>query len=207
MNKRGLRLYFIYGSNRGDTAGSLEVIRQALAGGATMFQLREKGPGALEGPALLDFAMSVKSLTAAYGVPFIVNDDVDLAMETDADGIHIGQDDMNPADLPGWFDRKIIGLSVGNPVELARSDLRNVDYIGTGPVFPTQSKDDAGEAIGTAGLERMRKDIGSMPMVAIGGITRGNYKACLAAGADGIAVISAIAGADDATRAAEEFLK
>lgn len=207
MNKMDLRLYFIYGSAQGDAAASLDVIRQALEGGVTMFQLREKGPGALEGRSLLDFASSVKSLTSEYGIPFIVNDDADLAMEVDADGIHIGQDDIKPADLPRWFDRKIIGLSVGSPEELALSDLRNVDYIGTGPVFPTQSKDDAGAAIGTAGLRRMREDIGRMPMVAIGGITHANYKACLEAGADGIAVISAISGAGDVTRAAHGFLK
>lgn len=207
MNKVDLRLYFIYGSAQGDAAGSLNVIRQALAGGITMFQLREKGAGALEGRSLLDFASSVKSLTSEYGVPFIVNDDVDLAMEVEADGIHIGQDDMKPADLPRWFDRKIIGLSVGSREELVLSDLSNVDYIGTGPVFPTRSKDDAGAAIGTAGLRQMREDIGRMPMVAIGGITHANYKACLESGADGIAVISSISGADDVTRAAREFLK
>lgn len=207
MIKQDLRLYFIYGSDKGNIKDSLDVVRQALENGITMFQLREKGPGALQGQTLMDFAFAVKSLTAEYGVPFIVNDDVELAMEIDADGIHIGQDDVRPAELPGWFDEKIIGLSVGNADELAASDLRNVDYIGTGPVFATQSKDDAGEAIGVQGLEWMRGQIGALPMVAIGGITQENYTACLEAGADGVAVISAIAGADDVGVAVRSFLK
>ena len=206
MNRKNLQLYFVYGSHQGDTERSLEVIRQALEGGITMFQLREKGGGALQGRALLDFARSVRSLTSEYGVPFIVNDDSALAMEAGADGLHIGQNNIPHADLPGWFDEKIVGLSVGNADELSASDLRSVDYIGTGPVFATQSKDDAGEAIGITGLEWMRSQVGPLPMVAIGGITHENYRACLEAGADGAAVISAIAGADDVEKAVRRFL-
>ncbi|CAM4187757.1 thiamine phosphate synthase [Lacicoccus alkaliphilus] len=206
MNKKDLKLYFVYGSDQGDVERSLEVIRQALEAGITMFQLREKGEGALQGRALLDFARSVRALTLEYGVPFIVNDDAALAMEAGADGLHIGQDDIPPADLSAWFDEKIVGLSVGNAHELAASDLQEVDYIGTGPVFATQSKDDAGEAIGITGLEWMRNQVGPLPMVAIGGITHENYKACLDAGADGAAVISAIAGAEDVGQAVRRFL-
>lgn len=206
MNKTDLRLYFIYGSNNGDTTTSLSIIEQALQSGITLFQLREKGQGALTGEALRDFALSVQKLTTRYEVPFIINDDVELALALKADGIHIGQDDMDPDRLPAYFDDKIVGLSVRDEAELAVSCLDNVSYIGTGPVFPTGSKDDAGAAIGVAGLKLMRQKIGTLPMVAIGGITESNYTDCITEGADGIAVISAIAGADNIAHAVRNFL-
>ncbi len=206
MNKTDLRLYFIYGSNNGDTTTSLSIIEQALQSGITLFQLREKGQGALTGEALRDFALSVQKLTTRYEVPFIINDDVELALALKADGIHIGQDDMDPDRLPAYFDDKIVGLSVRDEAELAVSCLDNVSYIGTGPVFPTGSKDDAGAAIGVSGLKLMRQKIGTLPMVAIGGITESNYTDCITEGADGIAVISAIAGADNIAHAVRNFL-
>src|SRR5699024_7402812 len=206
MNKTDLRLYFIYGSNNGDTTTSLSIIDQALQCGITLFQLREKGQGALTGEALRDFALSVQKLTTRYEVPFIINDDVELALALKADGIHIGQDDMDPDRLPAYFDDKIVGLSVRDEAELAVSSLDNVSYIGTGPVFPTGSKDDAGAAIGVSGLKLMRQKIGTLPMVAIGGITESNYTDCITEGADGIAVISAIAGADNIAHAVRNFL-
>lgn len=206
MNKADLRLYFIYGSNSGETNTSLSIIEQALQSGITLFQLREKGQGALTGEALKDFALSVQELTARYNVPFIINDDVELALAVKADGIHIGQDDMDPDSLPAYFDDKLVGLSVRDETELAASSLDNVSYIGTGPVFPTGSKDDAGAAIGVSGLKLMRQKIGTLPMVAIGGITESNYTDCITEGADGIAVISAIAGADNIAHAVRNFL-
>lgn len=207
MNKNDLRLYFIYGSDNGHPENSLYVIEQALKNGVTSFQLREKGNDALTGERLQDFAFSVKELTSKYDVPFIINDDVELAMTVKADGIHLGQDDMKPNELPAYFDDKIVGLSVRDEAELADSSLDNVDYIGTGTVFPTHSKEDAGEATGVAGLKVMREKIGNLPMVAIGGITLSNYKDCLKNGADGIAVISAISHADDIEQAVRSFLK
>ena len=207
MNKNDLRLYFIYGSDSGDVKNSLDVIEQALQSGVTLFQLREKGHGALTGKELKDFALSVQELTARYDVPFIINDDVELALAVKADGIHIGQDDMSPQKLPAYFDDKIVGLSVRDERELAASNLDNVNYIGTGPVFPTLSKDDAGDATGVSGLKLMREKIGDLPMIAIGGITENNYRECIENGADGIAVISAISQADDIDRAIRNFLK
>ncbi len=207
MNKNDLRLYFIYGSNGGDIKNSLDIIEQALQSGITLFQLREKGTDALTGKKLQDFALSVKELTAGYNVPFIINDDVDLARAVQADGIHIGQDDMSPEKLPVYFDDKIVGLSVRDEMELAASNLDNVDYIGTGPVFATSSKDDAGEAIGVSGLKLVREKIGNLPMAAIGGITLHNYTQCLENGADGIAVISAISQSEDIRHSVRKFLE
>lgn len=207
MNKNDLRLYFIYGSNGGDIKSSLHIIEQALQSGITLFQLREKGTDALTGKKLQDFALSIKELTAGYNVPFIINDDVDLARAVQADGIHIGQDDMSPEKLPVYFDDKIVGLSVRDEMELAASNLDNVDYIGTGPVFATSSKDDAGETIGVSGLKLMREKIGNLPMVAIGGVTLNNYNQCLENGADGIAVISAISQSEDIRHSVRKFLE
>lgn len=206
MNKSDLRLYFIYGSDGGNIKSSLDIIEKALQSGITLFQLREKGHGALTGKALQDFALSVQELTARYDVPFIINDDVQLALAVKADGIHIGQDDMSPEKLPEYFDDKIVGLSVRDELELSASNLENVNYIGTGPVFPTLSKDDAGQATGVYGLKLMREKIGELPMVAIGGITEDNYPECIENGADGIAVISAISQADDIDLAVRNFL-
>lgn len=206
MNKNDLRLYFIFGSDGGDIAGSLDIIELALQSGVTSFQLREKGRAALVGKELKDFAHSVQELTVRYDVPFIINDDVELALAVKADGIHIGQDDISPEKLPAYFDDKIVGLSVRDERELAASNLDNVSYIGTGPVFPSLSKDDAGEAVGVAGLKLMREKIGELPMAAIGGITENNYPECIENGADGIAVISAISQADDISQAVRNFL-
>lgn len=206
MNKDDLRLYFIYGSDGGDIKNSLDIIEQALQNGITLFQLREKGHAALIGKELKNFALSVQELTSRYDVPFIINDDVELALAVQADGIHIGQDDMGPEKLPVYFNDKIVGLSVRDKMELAASNLDNVDYIGTGPVFPTSSKDDAGEAIGVSGLRLMREKIKDLPMVAIGGITLHNYIHCLENGADGIAVISAISQSKNIGLSVRKFL-
>ncbi|MXQ50099.1 thiamine phosphate synthase [Salinicoccus hispanicus] len=205
MNPEDLRLYFICGSNNVQR-DALLVIEEALAHGVTMFQLREKGPGALEGEALTDFAAEIKHLCQKHSVPFIVNDDVPLAERVGADGIHLGQDDQKVTSLSSYFDDKIIGLSVRDHTELEQSDLSNVDYIGTGPVFPTHSKDDAGSTIGVEGLEAMRQQIGELPMVAIGGINSENFRSCLENGADGVSFISAIAQAENVGRAVKGFL-
>lgn len=189
MNKEILRLYLIAGS--GSFKNPLKDLETAFKQGVTCFQLREKGDNIKSGQALVDFALEVKSLCKKYDVPLIINDNSALAERIDADGIHIGQDDMKPQALPEYFNDKIIGLSVGNTEELRASNLERVSYIGIGPVYATSSKDDAGEAIGTAGLKQVAERT-NLPAVAIGGITVNNYKACLENGADGICVISAI---------------
>ncbi|WP_250130222.1 thiamine phosphate synthase [Jeotgalicoccus sp. WY2] len=140
--------------------------------------------------------MEIKSLCRQYEVTFIINDDVKLAEEIEADGIHIGQDDMEPDMLPDYFNDKIIGLSVGSVKELEASSLDRVSYLGIGPVFSTLSKDDAGDAIGTNGLKQVVNRT-KLPTAAIGGITEQNYKSCLENNADGICVISAITKSDN----------
>ena len=194
MNKDILRLYLIASSS--SFKNSLKDLETAFKAGVTCFQLREKGADIKTSKELLDFALEVKVLCSRYNVAFIINDDVLLAEAAEADGIHIGQDDMDPDMLPAYFNDKIIGLSVGNLTELKSSSLSRVAYLGIGPVFSTLSKEDAGEAIGIEGLRKLVNHT-KLPTAAIGGITEENYKRCLDSGADGICVISAITGADN----------
>lgn len=194
MNKEILRLYLIASSS--SFKNPLQDLKTAFKSGVTCFQLREKGTAIKTGEDLKDFALEIKALCKKYDVAFIINDDVKLAEEIEADGIHIGQDDMEPAMLPAYFNDKIIGLSVGNVSELESSSLQKVSYLGIGPVFSTLSKDDAGAAIGTDGLKQVANRT-ELPTAAIGGITEENYKSCLENGADGICVISAITQSDN----------
>ncbi|MGQ7538770.1 thiamine phosphate synthase [Streptococcus suis] len=119
----------------------------------------------------------------------------------DADGIHLGQEDLSVVEARQLFPGKIIGLSVGTKEEYLNSPIDLVDYIGSGPVFPTLSKDDASPAIGMDGLKQLRKLNSDIPMVAIGGLSAKDCKEVLQAGADGIAVISAISHAEDPYKA------
>ncbi|MEY8560937.1 thiamine phosphate synthase [Jeotgalicoccus halotolerans] len=194
MNKDILRLYLIASSS--SFKNPLKDLETAFKAGVTCFQLREKGADIKTDQELLDFALDVKALCSRYNTAFIINDDVLLAEAAEADGIHIGQDDMNPDMLPEYFNDKIIGLSVGNLTELKSSSLSRIAYLGIGPVFSTLSKEDAGEAIGTEGLRKLVNHT-KLPTAAIGGITEENYKRCLDSGVDGICVISAITGADN----------
>lgn len=205
MERNRLRLYFICGSNN-VKGNPIETIEEALKSGVTMFQLREKGVDSLKGEALFEFASEVKILCDKYDVPYIINDEPELAQRVGADGIHLGQDDMDVSLLSSYFDDKIIGLSVASQREFIESNLKQVDYVGTGPVFSTPSKADAGDAIGLEGLQKMRALIGGLPMVAIGGITPENYQECIENGADGISLISAIAGSEDVGNAVQKFL-
>lgn len=168
------------------------VVEEALKGGITLFQFREKGEGALEGLEKLELAIQIKELCKKYNVPFIVNDDIDLAMEIDADGVHVGQDDIGVDEIRKLMPDKIIGLSIRNEEEFQQSKVEYVDYVGVGPVFDTQSKDDAGGAIGYEGLELMRKLLPQMPLVAIGGIQTKHIKDIIKTNMDGVSIISAI---------------
>ena len=194
-----LSLYLVAG--RADCgARSLEdVVAAALRGGATLMQLREKDAPVAEQVAL---AKALKRLLAPFDVPLIVNDHIEVALESGADGLHLGQGDLDPAEARGRLGPdSILGLSVGSPDELSRSDLEPVDYVGTGPVYATGTKADAGAAIGPTGLREMRRRI-ALPMVAIGGISHANAAEVGACGVEGIAVVSAVCAASQPEAAA-----
>ncbi len=179
-----------------------EIARLAIEGGADAIQLRDKH---LSGKELLRCALEIRELTKKAGALFIVNDRLDVALASRADGVHLGQDDI-PARLarplcpPGF----IIGVSAGTPEEAAQAERDGADYVGLGPICHTDSKSDAGLACGFDAITQV-KNVTSIPVVAIGGLGPENAGQALKAGADGIAVISAVVSQDDVAGAARRL--
>ena len=207
FNKELLKLYFICGTTTCLGKDLYTVVEDALKGGITLFQFREKGEGALEGREKVELAIKLQELCKKYNVPFIVNDDIELALEIDADGVHVGQDDLGVDEIRKLMPNKIIGLSIGNEEELKQSKVEYVDYVGVGPVYVTQSKDDAGGAIGYEGLELMRKLLPRMPLVAIGGIQTQHIKDVMKTNVDGVSIISAISYSDNIEKTVREMIE
>lgn len=170
----------------------LYVLEEALKGGVTMFQFREKGANALQGAAYVNFAKQCQSLCKQYNVPFIVNDDLELAVQLNADGLHIGQDDAAIEAARQAMTGKILGVSVHSFEEAETAIQAGADYVGIGPIFTTQSKADAEPPCGTDFLQQVAIKYPSLPVVGIGGISSNNAAQVLATGIDGIAVISTI---------------
>lgn len=201
-----LQVYFIMGSNN-CTKDPLSVLKEALDGGVTLFQFREKGEGALIGEDRVRFAKEVQALCREYGVPFIVNDDVELAIELDADGVHVGQDDEGITSVREKMGDKIIGVST-HTIEEARWAIENgADYLGVGPIFPTSTKKDTKAVQGTKGLAHFREQGITIPIVGIGGITIENTASVIEAGADGVSVISAISLAESAYESTKKLVE
>ncbi|AIQ23576.1 thiamine-phosphate pyrophosphorylase [Paenibacillus sp. FSL H7-0737] len=201
-----LKVYFIMGSVNCRIAPA-KVLKEAVAGGITMFQFREKGTGALTAQVKFNLGRRLQKICRANGVPFIVNDDIDLAIALDADGIHVGQDDTPALAIRQLLgEDKIVGVSAHSLAEARQAIADGADYLGIGPVYPTSSKEDAQAVRGTSVIEEIRNSGITIPLVGIGGITVHNAAPVLAAGADGISVISAIAGAEDIALAARGFV-
>jgi thiamine-phosphate pyrophosphorylase len=153
-----------------------------------------------------DDAMAVKAVTAHHGIPLIINDRVDIAMLVDADGVHLGQDDIPFAQARRLIgDRKILGASVHNLDELTAALPGNPDYLGVGTIYPSASKATLADQ-GTAILKAVRQMTG-LPIVGIGGITLDNLKPVIAAGANGVAVISALSDRGDIKQNAQALLR
>lgn len=178
-----------------------DVVRESLEGGVTFVQLREKGLDAAE---FCREAAEIKALCREFGVPFVVNDNVDVAVAVDADGVHVGQSDMEAGDVrakvgPG----KIVGVSAQTVEQAVLAEKRGADYLGVGAVFPTGSKADAVDV----SRETLKAICGAVriPVVAIGGITRENAAELAGTGICGLAVISAIYAQKDIRRAAAEL--
>ncbi|TVX99991.1 thiamine phosphate synthase [Cohnella terricola] len=171
----------------------LEVIESALRGGADIVQLRDKISSKRE---LVEKAKRLKDLTARYGVPLIVNDHPDVALAADADGVHLGQEDM-PISVAREIlgPKRIVGLSTHRIEQARAAEWEGADYIGVGPVFPTATKPGR-QAVTTAYVSQAAADI-RIPCVAIGGITENNADEVLKAGARRLCAVSAIVGHDD----------
>jgi thiamin-phosphate kinase len=185
--KRKLRFYFITDDLVADFS-PLNQTHIAVQAGATIIQYRNKSFSS----RFLKEVYEIRDLCKCNAIPFIVNDNILLAKAVMADGVHLGQEDEDPATARRILgDQAIIGLSVSNLSELERSDLLRCDYIGTGPVFSTQTKADAKKAIGLSGFEAV-VHASPIPVLAIGGIDQHNAESCFRHGASGVAVISAI---------------
>ncbi|MFC1628231.1 thiamine phosphate synthase [Gemmatimonadota bacterium] len=179
-----------------------EIVSAAIAGGVTTVQLREKDTPTGE---FLELALRMRTITRESEVTFIVNDRLDIALASDADGIHVGQDDM-PADVTRRLigPDRILGVTAGDSEQARTAIEAGADYIGCNAVFATHTKTDTGIPLGLAGLEELVRSV-DVPVVAIGGINITNAAEVLATGVAGIAVVSAIVAADDPEKAAREL--
>lgn len=200
-----LRLYLVTDAPERCSCGLLETVRRAICGGATVVQYRREHA---DSATMLHEAAQLRTLTGEAGIPFIVNNDVRLALEVEADGVHVGQRDMPPAQVRRLIGRRMmLGLSVSNADEMRAVDASLVDYVGCGPVFPTTTKGDAAPAVGAEGWARLSA-LCPLPLVAIGGINAARAREIRAAGrCNGVAVVSAICGVPDPAAAAAEILQ
>ena len=200
-DKKDLLLYAVTDRHWLNGRSLNEVVKESLDGGVTFVQLREKE---LDDETFLKEAKELQSLCGEYHVPFVINDNVDIAMKINADGVHVGQSDMEAGDVrsklgPG----KIIGVSAATVEQAVLAEKRGADYLGVGAVFPTGSKDDAVDV----SHETLREicEAVSIPVIAIGGISKKNIHELSGSGICGVAVISAIYAADDIKKAAQEL--
>lgn len=204
MNDFDLSLYLV--TDRSLSGGrELEyIVGEAVRGGVTMVQLREKHCSSRE---FYRLAVQLKRCLAPWRVPLIINDRLDIALACDADGLHLGQSDLSCGIARKILGKnKIIGLSVENVMDVTEANREEVDYIGISPVFSTPTKVDTAPELGLEGI----REIASMarcPSVAIGGINIRNAQSVIAAGADGISVVSAIMSAPDPHLAASELIQ
>ena len=200
--KENLLLYAVTDRHWLDGRTLKEVVLESLEGGVTMLQLREKH---LDEAHFLEEAKELQMLCRSWHVPFLINDNVEIALAMNADGIHVGQSDMAAGDVRKKLgDDKIIGVSAQTVEQALLAEKAGADYLGVGAVFPTSSKDDA-EDVPFETLKAICEAV-SIPVIAIGGITQENVKELTGRGICGIAVISAIYGQKD-IKAASEKLK
>ena len=186
-----LKLYFVMGSQNCDRSPA-RVLEDALSGGVTMFQFREKGIRCLKGKPMMELALELQQLCQKYSVPFIINDDVELALLLNADGVHIGQEDDSIEEVRKNIGNKILGVSAHNVKEAKLALESGADYLGVGPMFHTTTKSDCRIVKGPKVIESIREEGIHLPLVGIGGIHTGNVHEVVKAGSDGVAVISAI---------------
>lgn len=183
--------------------GLLEDTKAALEGGMTYVQMREKGDPMTE-DELLTEALALKALCEEYGVPFVIDDDVELAVKCGADGVHVGQSDMACVEArKALGSAKVVGVSAQTVEQAIQAERDGADYLGVGAVFPTGSKDDADDV--SHDTVKAICDAVSIPVIAIGGISKDNVGQLAGLGLDGIAVISAIYASDDIKAATEDL--
>ena len=200
-DKKGLLLYAVTDRSwlNGETLYSQ--VEKALQGGATFIQLREKN---LDQDHFMEEALELKKLCAAYHVPFVINDNVEIAAKMDADGVHVGQSDMEAGDVRAKLGPdKIIGVSAQTVEQAILAEQRGADYLGVGAMYPTGTKKDA-TAVTPEALSEICQAV-DIPVVAIGGINKNRLEPIKGTGVDGVAVVSAIFAAEDIEKATREL--
>ena len=202
-----VRLNAIVDPERANGRTLAELARMVVAGGATLIQLRDKHGTTRR---MIEEARAIKAALAGTGVPLVVNDRVDVALIAEADGVHVGQEDMRVEDARRLLGRKaIIGLSIKSVALANAAPIDQLDYVGVGGVYATTSKDNPNPPIGVNGLraivDAFRKRRRDLPICGIAGIDAGNAAPVIAAGADGVAVISALSMQADPKAAAREL--
>ena len=199
--EESLLLYAVTDRHWLDGRTLYDVVRDSLDGGVTFLQLREKE---LDDETFLEEAVKLQEMAREYNVPFVINDNVDIAVKMDADGVHVGQSDMEAGNVRALIGPdKILGVSAQTVEQALLAQEKGADYLGVGAVFPTGSKDDADEV----SFETLKEicDAVSIPVVAIGGITYENTPELKGSGICGIAVISAIYAQSDIKAASEQL--
>ena len=195
-------LYVVTDSSLSKGRSDVEIARMAYEGGADAVQLRMKHAGDEE---MLDAALKIKEIADDMNRFFFVNDNVKVAKESEADGVHIGQDDMPIAQAREILgDMAIIGVSVNNVEQAVAAVNGSADYVGVGSIFHTNTKPDAEQSLGLGAIYDISRAV-DVPIVAIGGINRGNIQDVIRAGADSAAVVSAVVAQDDVRAAAHEL--
>ena len=200
-SKKELMLYAVTDRHWLGDETLYDQVKKALDGGATFVQLREKK---LDREDFLAEALEIQKLCREYGVPFVINDEVSIAKDIDADGVHVGQSDMEAMDVRKVLGPdKILGVSAQTVEQAITAEKHGADYLGVGAVFATGSKDDADD-VSHETLKAICEAV-SIPVIAIGGITKDNVAELAGAGICGVAVISAIFGQNDIKKATEEL--
>ncbi|MGI5888462.1 MAG: thiamine phosphate synthase [Oscillospiraceae bacterium] len=206
LNKDSLLLYAVTDRHWLGGRRLIDDVEEAIKGGVTFVQAREKDDMAMSHDDYLKEILELKALCARYWVPFVVDDDVDLAIEAGADGVHVGQHDMEAGSVREKIGRdKILGVSAQTVEEAVLAEKNGADYLGVGAVFHTGSKADADD-VSHETLGDICRAV-SIPVIAIGGITKDNVHELAGTGIVGVAVISAIFAKDDREKAARELKK
>lgn len=202
LDPRALRLCLVTDRDLARGRPLLEIVSAAVRGGATMVQLREKNASTR---LFVEEARALKDMLGPLDVALAINDRLDVALAVGADVLHVGQSDMRIEDVRRIAgDRLAVGLSITCEQDMLRPDAQAADYLGVGPIFAQTTKPDATPPLGVEGLRALVKHA-RKPVIAIGGLTAANSAAVLAAGADGLAVVSAVVAADDVEAATRDF--
>lgn len=198
LDRNAMRLYAVTDRSWLGDQTLTDQVEDTLKGGATFIQLREKDIDFVD---FVKEARAIKKLTDAYKIPFVINDDVEVALAVDADGVHVGQDDMEAGELRKRIGAKIIGVSADTVALALKAEADGADYIGVGAIYSTATKTDA-EVVPFDTISAICQAV-SIPVVAIGGLNETNILNLKGTGVDGVALVSAIFSKEDIVKATE----